>query len=467
MKYKVNNIDDNRFELIINLLKDDYFKEVDDLLKKKRNESSFKGFRKGKTPMGFIKRTFGNAILSDVINKKIDSGLSDYLKDNKLELMLSPMASENQEPLDIDINNLQDYEVSFDLHKKPDFEVKGISKEDEYTLYDVDVDPKVIDDQVKSFSNQFGKFEPYEGKITEEHYFTVFAKELEGEEVKKDGYETEFTVKLEELVDDYKDQFLKLNLGDKASFDVYKLIKDADEKKVRDYLLNIDEKDFAEGEDLGIGNSFEGEIKKIEEYIPAELNEEFFKAQNIPEVTSEDDYRELITKDIKKHYQSESDKLLQLDIAEKLKEINEISFSQEYVDRWIHEQYPDKKDEEIDAYMEDSLKDLKWQAIVDKLMKKYNVDVTKEDLAAKMELQAKSMIGDNPQMISQILEIMMKDEKLVNNTYNELFIDKIFTAAANDITTKTESISWDNFIKIVEKYNKKNAPANVDTVEGE
>lgn len=467
MKYKVNNIDDNRFELKISLSKDDYFKEVDDLLKKKRKESSFKGFRKGKTPMSFIKRTFGNAVLSDVINKKIDSGLSEYLKDNKIELMLSPMASENQEPLDIDINNLQDFEVSFDLHKKPEFEIKGISKEDEYTLYDVEVDQKVIDDQVKNFSNQFGKFETYEGEITEEHYFTVFAKELDGEDLKKDGYETEFTIKLEELVEEYKDQFLNLKVGDKVTFDVYKLIKDADESKVKDYLLNIDEKDFEEGEDLGIGNSFEGEIIMIEEFVPAELNEEFFKSQDIPEVTNEDDYRELITKDIKKHYQSESDKLLQLDIAEKLKEINEISFSQEYLDRWIHEQYPDKKDEEIDALMEDSLKDLKWQAIVDKLMKKYNVDVTKEDLAAKMEVQARRMIGDNPQMISQILEIMMKDEKLVNNTYNELFIDKIFSAAANDITKKTDNISWDDFIKIVEKYNKKNAPANVDTEEEE
>ena len=468
MNYDVNNIDDNRFELTINISKDDYLDEVQNELKKKRKESSFKGFRKGKTPMSFIKKTFGNAVLSDIINKKIDSALSDYLKDNNIQLMLSPIASERQEPLDININDPKDFSVSFDLYKKPDFELKGISAEDEYTVYDIEVDEKLIDDEIERLKNQFGKFEPFEGKLTDESYVTVYAKELDDKEIKKNGYETEFTVTIDELSEEEKEKILKLNVGDSFDFDIYNLLDDADEKHIRDYLLNIDEDDYEEGEDLGIGNMFKGEIKKVEKFVPAELNEEFFEENSIPNATSEEEYREIIRKDIKRHYDSESEKLLHLDIAEKLKEINEINFSTEYIERWIKEQYPDKKDDEITQIIEDSKKDLKWQSIVDKLIKKYNVEVTKEDLAHKLEDQARGMVGNNPQYISQIIEIMMKDEKLVNNTYNELFIDKIFSAVANDIKKVPEKTSWDKFVEIAKKYQDQvNQNSNVESEEEE
>jgi len=466
MNYDVNNIDDNRFELTINISKEDYLDEVQNELKKKRKESNFKGFRKGKTPMGFIKRTFGNAILSDIINKKIDSALSDYLKENNIELMLSPIASDKQEPLDININDPKDFSVSFDLYKKPDFDLKGISQEDEYTIYDIDVDEKIIDDEVNRLKNQFGKFEPYEGDLSAESYITVYAKELDGKDLKENGYDTEFTVKIDELNDSDKKKILKLNVGDEFDFDIYKFLKDSDEKHVRDYLLNIDEKDFKEGEELGIGNSFRGEIKKVEQFIPAELNEDFFTNNNIPDAKSEEDYRDIIRKEIKKHYDSESEKLLHLDISEKLKEINEIKFSTEYIERWIKEQYPDKKDDEITQIIEDSKKDLKWQSIVDKLIKKYNVEVTKEDLAKKLEEQAKGMVGNNPQYISQIIEIMMKDEELVNKTYNEIFIDKIFSEVANDIKKAPVKTTWDEFIVLAKKYSNQ-AEQNKETTSEE
>ncbi len=399
MNYDVNNIDDNRFELTINISKDDYLDEVQNELKKKRKESNFKGFRKGKTPMGFIKRTFGNAILSDIIRKKIDSGLSEYLKDNNIELMLSPISSENQKPLDININDPKDFSVSFDLYKKPDFEIKGISSEDEYTSYDIEVDEKIIDDEINRLKNQYGKFESFDGDFTKECYITVNAKELDGDKIKESGYETEFTVKIDELEEESKDKILKLHTSDSFDFDIYKFLKDSNEDKVKDYILNIEKNDFEEGEDLGIGNIFKGEIINAEMFAPAELNEEFFNNNNIPNATNEEEYRNILRNEIKKHYDSESEKLLHLDIAEKLKEINEIDFSTEYIERWIKEQYPDKKDDEITQIIEDSKKELKWQSIVDKLLKKYNIEVTKEDLAKRIEEQARVMVGDNPQYI--------------------------------------------------------------------
>ncbi len=466
MEFKTKNIDDNRFELTIELSKDDYAQEVINELKKKRKETSFKGFRKGKTPMGFLKRTFGNQILADVINKKIDNGLSKYLKDENIELMLSPIAVENQTPLDIDINKMDNMSVSFDLHKKPDFEIKGISEEDSYTNYEIEIDQKIIDEQIDRLRNQYGKYEPYAGELNEDTFITVQAHELEGDEIKKDGYVTEFSLKINELNDKSKETVLKLNKDDEFTFDVYDFLKDADEEKVRDYLLNIDENDFEEGEDIGIGNMFKGKIIGVEEYVPAELTPEFFEEQNFPDVNSKEDYIKLITDDFDKHYKDESEKFLQLEIAERLKEINTVPFNEEYVKRWVKEQYPDMSPEELDKNLDNIFKDLKWQAIIDKLIKKYNVEVTKEELGQKLESQARQMVGNNQELLSQIMEYMLKDEELVNKTYNEMFIDKIFGEVAKEVTKVSEKISWDDFVEKAQKYNKQ-AAVNTDTQEEE
>ena len=73
MDYNINNIDENLLELTINISNSDYKNELDSELKKKKKEANFKGFRKGMVPDSFLKKTFGNGVLSEVINNKMDS----------------------------------------------------------------------------------------------------------------------------------------------------------------------------------------------------------------------------------------------------------------------------------------------------------------------------------------------------------------------------------------------------------
>ncbi|MBK7094022.1 MAG: hypothetical protein IPH57_02775 [Saprospiraceae bacterium] len=456
MDYKINNIDDNRFELTINISKDDYLPEVETQLKKKKKEASFKGFRKGMVPDSFLKKTFGNSVLSEVINNKMDTSLSDIMKENNIDLMLSPILSEGQPPLDINIYDLQDYSVTFDLHKKPTVELKGISAEDSYTFYDIEPDEEIVENDVKNLKTKNGKFIPYEGSITEEIILTITANELENGELKEKGYDTEFTIKTSEITEDYKKNILNFKSGDTFDFDIYNFITGADEKKVRDYILNLDEKDFKEGEDIGIGNMFKGKIKKTESFEFAELDDAFFKNLEIPEVSTESEYREFIRKDLKKFHDTESEKLLHLEIAENIKEINTFDFSKEYIKTWVKQHYPGKTEEEVEDITEKSIKDLQWQNIVDILIKKYDINVTKEELDFKLRQYAASMVGYNPEYIDKVMEMIIKDEKYVNSIYNEMYIERIFGEIANNITRLSEKTTFEEFKKIAEKYNKQN-----------
>lgn len=454
MDYKLNNIGSNRYELEIVLETQDYMPEVEKELKKKKKEANFKGFRKGMVPDNFIKKSYGNNVLSEVVNKSMDNFLNEIMKENNMELMLSPILSENQEPLNIDIYSPQNYKVVFDIHKKPAVELKGISTEDSYNFYNIDIDEEIINNEIKNLKTRFGKFVPYNGEINDETIISFFAKELDNNEIKQNGYETEFSVKVIEFEEGFKKNLISAKIGDEMDFDIYNILKDADKEKVHDYLLNIDKKDFKEGEDLGIGNFFRGEIKRIEVYEFAELNEEVIRTLSIHGVNNEDELRNYLREDIKKHYDSESEKLMHLEIADKLKEINEFEISEDYVNAWIKQHYAEKTEDEVKEIVEKSMKDLQWQNIVDILIKKYEVSVSKEELDQKLRMSAASMAGYNQEYIDRIMEYIMQDEKYVNEVYNEMFIEKIFGEISKNITRVEQNISFEEFKTLSAKYKR-------------
>lgn len=454
MDYKLNNIGSNRYELEIVLETKDYMPEVEKELKKKKKEANFKGFRKGMVPDNFIKKSYGNNVLSEVVNKSMDNFLNEIMKENNMELMLSPVLSENQEPLNIDIYNPENYKVIFDIHKKPGVELKGISSEDSYNFYNIDIDEEIINNEIKNLKTRFGKFVPYNGEINDETIISFFAKELDNNEIKQNGYETEFSVKVIEFEEGIKKNLISAKIGDEMDFDIYNILKDADKEKVHDYLLNIDKKDFKEGEDLGIGNFFRGEIKRIEVYEFAELNEEVIRTLSIQGVNNEEELRNYLREDIKKHYDSESEKLMHLEIADKLKEINEFEISEDYVNAWIKQHYAEKTEDEVKEIVEKSMKDLQWQNIVDILIKKYEVSVSKEELDQKLRMSAASMAGYNQEYIDRIMEYIMQDEKYVNEVYNEMFIEKIFGEISKNITRVEQNISFEEFKTLSAKYKR-------------
>ncbi len=459
MKYSVNNIDDNRFELTITVEKDDYAPELDKGLKEKRKNAELKGFRKGKTPMGFIKKTFGNGMLADIVNKKIDSGLNDYLKENKIELLLTPMASDKQKPLDININDLKDFDVFFDLYKRPDFEVKGISPEDEYTFYKMSVDEKDVDKEQENLAKKFGKYEPQEGEITKDSLLTIYMKELQNGELREGGYETESSIMVNELKEAYQTKLLAAKVSEEFDFDAYEFLENSEQKHVRDYLLNIEEKDFDSEEDMDIGNNFRGELKKVEIFVPAKLDEEFFKQDPSAQFTNLEEYREGIKKELGEMYAKESNAILYDDIAKRLKELNDVQISEEYLKKWLTQQYSDKTQEEIEKDLLGMAKEeLKWQSIIEKLTKQYEVEVSQEELYKTLEQQAAGMFGGNPEVIKQMMDYIIKDEKYVNKVYNELFFDKLFTEVAKEVKKVEKSVTHEEFKEMYKKRVEESKP---------
>ena len=93
--------------LTLTVSKEDYEPKLSTELNKHRKKAALKGFRKGKTPMGFIKKMYGRAILADAINEMIQKELTKYISEEKIQILGQPLPSEDQQEYDFNINEFR------------------------------------------------------------------------------------------------------------------------------------------------------------------------------------------------------------------------------------------------------------------------------------------------------------------------------------------------------------------------
>ena len=82
MNITQERIDDLNALLKIQVSAADYQHKVDAVIQNYRKTANVPGFRKGKVPVGQIKRMYGKAILVEEVNKLIQEGIYNYITEN-------------------------------------------------------------------------------------------------------------------------------------------------------------------------------------------------------------------------------------------------------------------------------------------------------------------------------------------------------------------------------------------------
>ena len=161
------DIDDLNALLKVELSKEHYEAKLKSELNKYRKKAHIKGFRKGKTPMGFIKKMYGTAVLAEVINESLQTAVSSYISEEKLNILGQPLPVEQEEELTFDVNDLQDYNFSFELGLAPEFELQGIDSSSEFTRYVAEIPESMIDEDLSNARKRGGEQTSVEGAIEE------------------------------------------------------------------------------------------------------------------------------------------------------------------------------------------------------------------------------------------------------------------------------------------------------------
>ena len=98
----------------------------------------------------------GVAIMLDVINKLVGNKIYDYIKENNINMLGEPMPHLGEEPIDLD--QPAPYTMKFDIAVAPEMDIK-LTKKNKIAYYDIEVEDKMIDQQIDSYASRGGSYE--------------------------------------------------------------------------------------------------------------------------------------------------------------------------------------------------------------------------------------------------------------------------------------------------------------------
>jgi len=313
MNIALDKKDDLNGVISITLTPEDYQENVDKQLREYRKNASLPGFRKGKVPMGMIKKMVGTQVLVEEINKILSDALNKYIVENKLDILGQPLPNQKDKPIDWD--NDKEFTFSYDVAFAPEFKV-DINGKTKFDKYVVNIDEKLIDRFVEDAARRYGKLEDAEKATEEDMLFGKF------EEVDKNGNPVEGGIVNESyiVISEVTDKKLQKKLAG---------VKKGDEINIDDITtISKNHNDVAGA--LGITHEqlhqlnnlkFKFTVENVKHLVPHELNQELFdKIYGEGQVKSVEEFRNKVKEDLEKGVQIDIDKKLYevfLDIIKK------------------------------------------------------------------------------------------------------------------------------------------------------
>jgi trigger factor len=355
----------------ITVEKPDYQDAVESSLKKQRRNAQLKGFRPGMAPMGLIRKLYGRAILIDELNSIVSKKLSDYITEEKLDILGDPLPHE-ADPDEFD--NMTDFTFSFDLGLSPQFEPQ-FTKKNKIPYYIVTPDKQMKDGFIDNHRRRHGEFIENE-TVEAESMIKGTAVELNADnEPAEGGIRAGNVSLLLSMVDDEseKNLFIGKRVGETVIFDIRRTLKN--DTEISSFLkIGKDELGNIEG-------NYALEIESISTFEPAGLNAEFFrKVYGGEEDMTETQFISKVEEEIAENLKKESDYRFRVDAIDYAVDKTKFDLPEDFLKRWLLSANKNLTEEQIEKEFDAFRKDMKWQLIRNRVASMNEIKVSEEDL---------------------------------------------------------------------------------------
>ena len=449
MKVSFENPDKINGLLTITVEEADYKNEVDQTLKDYRKKANVPGFRPGQVPMGMIKRQYGGAVKMDAINKIVGEQINKYITDNKINMLGQPLASEAQQPQDLEKEG--PYTFIFDIAVAPEFEIELTSK-DKIDYYDINVDDALIDRQVEMFASRLGKNVDVE-EYADGDVIKGDLRELDKKgNTKEDGLTVEAAMVMPEYIKAaaQKKLFKGAKVGDIITFNPRKAYKDSDAEMAA--LLKIEKDKLAEHE-----GDFSYQITNIQRFENHAIDQELFdQTFGKDQVKDEKAFRAKIAEGLKGQLEMDSDYKFLQDVRKYAEEkVGQLTYPDTLLKRMMKENNKEKDQEFIDKNYDASIKELTWSLIRNRLSEKAQVKVNDEDVrnaareTARVQFAQYGMNNVPDEYVNNYADELLKKQESVQQFVDRAIDLKLIEAFKKTVKLNKKSISLDDFNKMM------------------
>lgn len=451
MKVSFENPDKINGLLTITVEEDDYKADVEKTLKDYRKKANIPGFRPGMAPMGLIKRQFGMSVKADAINKVLGEQLDKAIKDNNIKMLGEPLASEKQEPQDLEKG--APYTFMFDIACEPEFDIK-LDENDTIDYYDITVDDALIDRQVEMFASRNGNYAQAE-VYTDGDTLKGDLRELDADgNTLEGGLTAEGAMISPSFIkaDDQKKLFDGCKPGDIITFNPRKAYPENDTEIAS--LLHIEKDQVAEHT-----GDFSYQITEVSHFEKHAVDQELFDLTfGKDAVKDEKEFRQKIAEGLKQQLTTDEDFKFLKDVRKYAEDkVGQLTYPDTLMKRILKQNNKDKDDAFIEKNYEPSLKELTWSLIRNRLAEQAQVKIEDEDVknaareTARIQFAQYGMSSVPEEYVNNYADELLKKRETVNQFAERAIDVKLTAALKGTVKLNKKAISLDDFNKMMDE----------------
>ena len=332
----------------------------------------------------------------------------------------------------------------------PEFKAE-LGAEDTVDYYDIQVDDKMVDNQVKMFAQRGGSYETVDSYEPKDMVKGLLAELDENGNTKEGGIQVENAVLLPEYMkdDEQKAIFNGCKVNDVVVFNPNKAYGGHDVEIAA--LLKIKKEDAP-----AMTSDFSYQVQEITRFKDAELNQELF--DNVfgkDEVKSEEEFRNKIKGIMAEQFADDSNFKFFLDVRTYLmNKVGKLEFPDAFLKRFLRVSSASRGEKFVEEDYDKNIEGLTWQLIQDQLVKAYDIKVEREDLVKtaknliRIQFAQYGMINLPEELLNNYADDMLKKEKDVESLFNRSVENKLAAALKDVVTLNRKEISVEDFNKM-------------------
>ncbi|MTI38585.1 trigger factor [Fulvivirga lutimaris] len=419
----------------------DYQPHVEEKVKEYAKKATIKGFRPGKVPVGLIKKMYGKSIIVEEINSLLSSSLSNYIKENGIQIIGEPLPDQ-EKAQKIDWENQKDFEFDYEIGMVSEFKY-DLSDKVKVKSYKIELDKKGMNETLDNVKKQFGNVTNPEVSKEGDSFFGTF-QEVDG------SISNEALLDWDKIEKKEQKKFVGIKSGDIVEFDIQKLVSDNHD------LMRL--LDIGHDKAHDIKGKFTFTLKNVNRTEPAEVNQELFdKVFGKDAVKSEKEFTDKIKQTVEENYQRESTLLLNRDIRDHLIEKTKIEVPTEFLKKWLLVSNEGKiTQEDIDREFDDYVRSLKWDLLRNKISDENKVNVENAEVVDRAKMMILSQLGGAgaaeqlKDHMDSFADNYLKAENGQNymKLYNEVREEKLMNLIQEKITLSEKKVNLDEFKKV-------------------
>jgi trigger factor len=422
------DIDSLTAQLSVMLDTADYAPKVQAEIKKYSSQASIKGFRPGKTPPNMIKKMYGPSFLSDIVNKKIEDTLNDYLKEANFNMLGKPILAPTQPKSGLSMSNMPDLVYNFEIGLAPTFEVFGL-KDMPFNRYAVQIESQEVDKEIASLCQRMGEKTNVTTDFQDKDMLKLKATATIGE------HTSEFSILYEMLTHSARIAIAGKSVGDHFDCNLYDLEKDASAEHAEQYLMQL-----PKGAKLETAN-YVAEIVEATRQMPAELGEALYdRAFGVGAVKTKAEARNIISASLARKYQPNVEGMLLRDIQNALMAENQFPLPDAYLKLLLKTSDKKNTDEIIEKDYINFANNMRWMLIRNQLCDDFEVKISEKDLREYYGMRIRGYLNGqvNEPLEKQLTDRVLADEKQKEELFEEVLMEHLFfqmkrVAKINDV----------------------------------